>query len=63
MNRFGEASLEELSQKFPQIPNRKLTIENGLEDIHETQELLKQIKEHTEHILKKEKVIKKQNEY
>lgn len=44
MIKFSEASLEELSEKFPQMPNRKLTMENSLDDIHEAQEILKQIR-------------------
>lgn len=49
MIKFNEASLEELSEKFPQIPNRKLTMENSLEDIYEAQELLKQLKKYRGH--------------
>ncbi len=44
MIKFSEASLEELSENFPQMPNRRLTMENSLDDIHEAKELFMQIK-------------------
>lgn len=59
MIRFSEASLEELSEKFPQMPNRKLTMVNSLEDIHEAQELLKQIKKHRDGISETKTALKK----
>ena len=55
MIKFSEASLEELSKKFPQMPNRKLTIVNSLEDIQEAQELLKQIKKQRQNMLERAK--------
>lgn len=59
MIRFGEASLEELSEKFPQMPNRKLTMVNSLEDIQEAQELLKQIRKRRQNMLEQAKASKR----
>lgn len=59
MIRFSEASLEELSEKFPQMPNRKLTMVNSLEDIQEAQELLKQIRKHRQNMLEQAKASKR----
>lgn len=44
MVKFNEKSLDELSKKFPQVPNRKLTMESNLEDLHEAQKIIKDIK-------------------
>ena len=54
MIRFSEATVEELSKRFPQMPNRKLTMVNSLEDIHEAQELLKEIRKQKDLDIKKE---------
>lgn len=59
MIRFSEASLEELSEKFPQMPNRKLTMVNSLEDIQEAQELLKQIRKRRQNMLEQAKASKR----
>ncbi|MEY8424458.1 hypothetical protein AALB52_17290 [Lachnospiraceae bacterium 38-14] len=53
MIKFSEASLEELSENFPQMPNRRLTMENSLDDIHEAKELLMQIKKQSSCIFEK----------
>ena len=53
MIRFSEASLEDLSKNFPQMPNRRLTMENSLDDIHEAKELFMQIKKHDPYLFEK----------
>lgn len=58
MIKFSEASLGELSENFPQMPNRRLTMENSLDDIHEAKELFTQIKKHEAYILEREKTHK-----
>lgn len=58
MIKFSEASLEELSENFPQMPNRRLTMENSLDDIHEAKELLMQIKKQSSCIFEKKKDIR-----
>lgn len=55
MIKFSEASLEELSENFPQMPNRRLTMENSLDDIHEAKELLMQIKKQSSCVFEKER--------
>ena len=59
MIRFREPSLEELSEKFPQMPNRKLTMVNSLEDMQEAQELLVQIRKQRHNILEQAKASKR----
>lgn len=59
MIKFSEASLEELSESFPQMPNRRLTMENSLDDIHEAKELLMQIKKQSSCIFEKKERHKK----
>lgn len=55
MIKFNEASLEDLSKNFPQMPNRRLTVENSLEDIHEAKELYMNIRKHISNLFNEEK--------
>lgn len=59
MIRFSQATIEELSKNFPQMPNRKLTMTNSLEDIHEVQEMLKQIRKQNYEFLKNNEITTK----
>lgn len=53
MIKFSEASLGKWAENFMQMPNRRLTMENSLEDIHEAKELFMEIKKHDSYVLER----------
>lgn len=59
MIKFNEASLEELSKKFPQIPNRRLMMQNGLEDIQAAKEIMNEIRKERQSMLEQSKASKR----
>ena len=59
MIKFNEASLEELLKKFPQIPNRRVMMQNGLEDIQAAKEIMNEIRKERQSMLEQSKASKR----